>query len=692
MGVTVRCDNPQCGEVLQVPDELRGKSGRCPACGHEFRVSGAIQAGQIVDAQKFCHLQVESGPDLVGQMIQLEPQKLYEFGKSDSCTYQLPGESVSRHHCLVQWINDQWTISDLNSTNGTFLNGVRIGRSILRDNDEVAIGKYRLRFVTPRAKSIAPRDESEAHGGLPVVQPVEKELSEEPELSIAASDSGSGESAPWTDALRRVQSGRGSKGLRLPGIDDSAARIKSQESEVRAHHTRFLLSRLAILVLVLAAAGGISKGVWWYFGWKPDRATEMPLPEETHTLIVSLIEQEHYHEARQEINKALGAGISKADLDPLRSRLSILVHEERQEREAQAKREREAQAERERQAREQLQRQLAQLGKQMDDALAKQNWQRANELFGQATDLASSIRNQPEWQTRWGTLRRGPIKVLLTSSRAKLMETDFEGAAADAKAAASFDPDDPEARDWLGELLRRVGAGLLVESNASDAVVTVDGKEVGPVGKVFWKLSEGDTNVVINADQYMPHEQAVSLMLGELCKISVSLQAGTKCGLCRGKGYGACRKCGGSGKGICSKCGGSGKVACPDCKGKWKETCKKCRGSGRIDVKKRCRNCGGTGRVSTGARERRLQGRHSRTCRTCGGSGSVTRKQSCSWCKTKGYILACHKCNRGKVRCSVCGGTRRHGPCQKCEGTGRIGCPRCSGVGKVPATQPADGS
>ncbi len=388
----------------------------------------------------------------------------------------------------------------------------------------------------------------------------------------------------------------------------------------------------------------------------------MPLPEETRTLIVSLMEQEHYHEARQEMDKAWGAGISKADLEPLQSRLNRLVDEEQQEREAQAEREREAQAERERQAREQLQRQLAQLGKQMDDALAKRNWQRANELFGQATDLASSVHNQPEWQNRWETLRRGPIKVLLESSRAKLDAMNFEQAVDDAEAAAELGATDQEAKAWLNTIYSRVGAGLLVQSDTPEAVVKLDGKLLGAVGTVFWHLPEGQVTLVVDGEQYMPGQQVVNLVVGEVCKISESLQPAAKCKVCRGKGTGVCRKCSGTGKGICPKCNGRRTIACPHCKGKWKNTCTKCRGSGKIRVRRHL------------------------------GSVVTTVNQTCPQCGGKGYRLACHQCNKGRITCPLCGGTRRHGKCHECKGTGQIACPRCSGVGKVPATQPAGGS
>jgi ABC transport system ATP-binding/permease protein len=62
-------------------------------------------------------------------------------------------EGVSRRHAEVRRINHQFELVDLNSYNGTFVNGVRISSStILHGGDEVQLGQHSpiLRFISPR--------------------------------------------------------------------------------------------------------------------------------------------------------------------------------------------------------------------------------------------------------------------------------------------------------------------------------------------------------------------------------------------------------------------------------------------------------------------------------------------------------------------------------------------------------------
>lgn len=65
-----------------------------------------------------------------------------EFGDILLCD-----EEASAEHCQIQRFGDTYHILDLNSTNGTFLNGRRILKGKLAQGDVLAIGKLRLRFV-----------------------------------------------------------------------------------------------------------------------------------------------------------------------------------------------------------------------------------------------------------------------------------------------------------------------------------------------------------------------------------------------------------------------------------------------------------------------------------------------------------------------------------------------------------------
>lgn len=53
---------------------------------------------------------------------------------------------VSATHCQIQNISSVYHIFDMNSTNGTFVNGHRIVKSKLQDGDEIRIGKTTMKF------------------------------------------------------------------------------------------------------------------------------------------------------------------------------------------------------------------------------------------------------------------------------------------------------------------------------------------------------------------------------------------------------------------------------------------------------------------------------------------------------------------------------------------------------------------
>ena len=53
---------------------------------------------------------------------------------------------VSGSHAKIMIFGQDAFLEDLNSTNGTFINGNRIEKQLLQNNDLVTIGKYQLRF------------------------------------------------------------------------------------------------------------------------------------------------------------------------------------------------------------------------------------------------------------------------------------------------------------------------------------------------------------------------------------------------------------------------------------------------------------------------------------------------------------------------------------------------------------------
>ena len=52
-------------------------------------------------------------------------------------------------------------LMDLNSTNGTFVNSMRVSNQVLIDNDIITVGHHRIKFCDPSAKQ---RDTLEGNG------------------------------------------------------------------------------------------------------------------------------------------------------------------------------------------------------------------------------------------------------------------------------------------------------------------------------------------------------------------------------------------------------------------------------------------------------------------------------------------------------------------------------------------------
>ncbi len=55
--------------------------------------------------------------------------------------------SVSRNHARIRLKDGKYILTDLNSANGTYVNGVKIIRTELVDNDIISVGKHKLHFV-----------------------------------------------------------------------------------------------------------------------------------------------------------------------------------------------------------------------------------------------------------------------------------------------------------------------------------------------------------------------------------------------------------------------------------------------------------------------------------------------------------------------------------------------------------------
>lgn len=70
------------------------------------------------------------------------------IGRAPDCEVIVDDDTVSKYHARIEWKSERAVVEDLNSSNGTFLNTVRLrDRQELRDNDVLAFGTVHVFFM-----------------------------------------------------------------------------------------------------------------------------------------------------------------------------------------------------------------------------------------------------------------------------------------------------------------------------------------------------------------------------------------------------------------------------------------------------------------------------------------------------------------------------------------------------------------
>jgi hypothetical protein len=91
-------------------------------------------------------LEIEDG-EVSGEPIVIDPAGT-KIGRSAPADIVVPHKSVSREHCLIGLANDELLVTDLNSTNGTFIDDARISRAtVLPVGSVLRLGQISLRHA-----------------------------------------------------------------------------------------------------------------------------------------------------------------------------------------------------------------------------------------------------------------------------------------------------------------------------------------------------------------------------------------------------------------------------------------------------------------------------------------------------------------------------------------------------------------
>jgi hypothetical protein len=146
---------PECG--FQNPET----ANYCSRCGALLAVEAGTETTMSFDVDEASEegesllsalgitgpaLVVRSGGGIAGQSFQPADGRTL-VGRSPECAIFLDDVTVSRRHAEIVREGDTFTIRDLGSLNGTYVNRKRIESAVLENDDEVQVGKYRLTFL-----------------------------------------------------------------------------------------------------------------------------------------------------------------------------------------------------------------------------------------------------------------------------------------------------------------------------------------------------------------------------------------------------------------------------------------------------------------------------------------------------------------------------------------------------------------
>ena len=83
---------------------------------------------------------------ILEQTVQLSQERM-TIGRGRHNDIVLEHPTVSGEHAVIATILDDSFLEDLYSTNGTFVNGHRVGRHTLQNNDVIKLARYRIEFI-----------------------------------------------------------------------------------------------------------------------------------------------------------------------------------------------------------------------------------------------------------------------------------------------------------------------------------------------------------------------------------------------------------------------------------------------------------------------------------------------------------------------------------------------------------------
>jgi pSer/pThr/pTyr-binding forkhead associated (FHA) protein len=92
---------------------------------------------------------------MTGRSHELKVDKT-TIGRVEDNTFQINEPSVSSHHCEILLRGNEVVVRDLNSTNGSFINGEKISETVLKPGQVLRLGQIEMRLEDASTAAPAP--------------------------------------------------------------------------------------------------------------------------------------------------------------------------------------------------------------------------------------------------------------------------------------------------------------------------------------------------------------------------------------------------------------------------------------------------------------------------------------------------------------------------------------------------------
>lgn len=150
---------PQCGHQNPLGANF------CSSCGRDLEVASDHTTASVLvpvdSAAEDVEIELDELPPGIGMLVVTRgpnsgskfalDQPVVTAGRHPDSVIFLDDITVSRRHAEIRQVAGGYTVTDVGSLNGTYLNRERVEEAALQDGDELQIGTFKLLFLAGRS-------------------------------------------------------------------------------------------------------------------------------------------------------------------------------------------------------------------------------------------------------------------------------------------------------------------------------------------------------------------------------------------------------------------------------------------------------------------------------------------------------------------------------------------------------------